>query len=79
MLRLGFDEKPRPLWFVRLLTLLISGDLAKKNSKSSALLQSFRNFPYNENPTRALNITPLKCFLLSTDAIYRREKIHACV
>ena len=28
----------------------------------------------NENPTRALNITSLKCSLPSTDAIDRREK-----
>ena len=32
------------------------------------------HFPYNENPTRALNSTPLKCFLPSTDAIDRYEK-----
>ena len=31
-------------------------------------------FPYNENPTRALNSIPLKCCLSSTDAIERREK-----
>ena len=38
-----------------------------------------RNFPYNENPTRAVNTTSLKCCLPSTDAIDRQEKIHACV
>ena len=41
--------------------------------------KSFRHFAYNENPTRALNTTSLKCCLPSTDAIDRREKIHACV
>ena len=30
---------------------------------------------YNENPTRALNTTPLKCFLPSTDAINRLMKV----
>ena len=39
----------------------------------------FRHFPYNENSTRALIITSLKCCLSSTDAINKREKIHACV
>ena len=39
-----------------------------------ALLQSFRHFPYNVNPTNALNTTSLKCCLPSTDAIDRREK-----
>ena len=38
-----------------------------------ALLQSFRHFPYNENLTRALNTTPIKCSLPSTNAIDRRE------
>ena len=38
-----------------------------------------RHFPYNENPTRALNTTSLKCCLPSTDAIKRRRKIHVCV
>ena len=33
-----------------------------------------RNFPYNENPTRALNSTSLKYCLPSTDAIDMREK-----
>ena len=42
-------------------------------------LQSFRHFPYNGNPTRALKTTSLKCWLPSTDAIDRREKIHVCV
>ena len=32
------------------------------------------HFPNNENPTRALNTTSLKCCLLSIDAIERREK-----
>jgi hypothetical protein len=40
--------------------------------------KSFRHFPYNENPTRALN-TSLKCYLSPTYAIDRREKIHTCV
>ena len=35
---------------------------------------SSRHFPYNENPTRALNTTSFKCCLLSTDDIDRREK-----
>ena len=47
---------------------------SSKKSQSSALLQSFRHFPYNENSTRALNTTSLKCCLPSTDAIDRREK-----
>ena len=55
-----------------------SGLLPKK-SESSALLQSFCHFPYNENPTRALNTTSLKCCLPSTDVIDRWEKIHACI
>jgi hypothetical protein len=38
-----------------------------------------RYFSNNENPTRALNTTSLKCCLPSTDAIDRREKIHACI
>jgi hypothetical protein len=59
--------------FARLLTLLISGDIAEK-SESSALLQSFHHFPYNENLTRALNTTSLKCCLPSTDTIDRWEK-----
>ena len=33
-----------------------------------------RHFPYNENPTRALNTTSLKWCLPSIDAIDRREK-----
>ena len=39
-----------------------------------ALLQSFRHFPNNANPTRALNTTSLKYCLPWTDAIGRREK-----
>ena len=38
-----------------------------------------RHFPYNENSTRVLNTTLLKCCLSLTDAINRRGKIHACV
>ena len=45
-----------------------------KKSESSALLQSFRHFHYNENPTRALNTTSLNCRLPSTDDTNRREK-----
>jgi hypothetical protein len=41
--------------------------------------KSFRHFPYNENPTRALYTTLLKYCFPSTDAIDRREKIHAFV
>ena len=37
-----------------------------------------RHFPYNENPTRALNTTSLKCCLPSTDGITSRKKfMHA--
>ena len=43
-----------------------------------ALLQSFRHFPCNGKSTRALHTTSLKCCLPATDAIDRREKIHAC-
>ena len=39
---------------------------------------SSHHFPYNENPTKA-NTSSLKCCLPSSDAIDRREKIHACV
>ena len=42
--------------------------------------KSFRRFPYNKNPTRALNKTALfKCCLPSTDAMDKREKNHACL
>ena len=41
--------------------------------------KSSRYFPYNENPTRALNAISLKCCLPSTDVIESREKIHICV
>ena len=34
-----------------------------------------RHFPYNENPTRALNITTIKWCYSSTDAIERQKKI----
>ena len=50
-----------------------------KKSESSALLQLFSQFPYNENLMRSLNTTSLKGDLPSTDAIDRWEKIHACV
>ena len=33
----------------------------------------FRNFPYNENPTRTINTTSFKCYLPSTDSIDRRK------
>ena len=36
-------------------------------------------FPYKENPMRALNTTSLKCYLPSTDTINRRGKIYICV
>ena len=39
-----FLQKTRPLCIARLLTLLVSGDVAKKKSESSALLWSFRHF-----------------------------------
>ena len=39
--------------------------------------KSLCHFPYNENPTIALNTTSLKCCLPSTDAVDRREKMHA--
>ena len=47
--------------------------------ESTTLFQKFRHFYFNENPTRALNTTTLKCCLPSTDAIDRREKILVCV
>ena len=37
-------------------------------------IKSFPLFPYNENPTRALNTNSLKCCLSSTNAIDRRKK-----
>ena len=36
--------------------------------------KSFRHFRCNENPTKALNTTSLKCCLRSTDPINRRYK-----
>ena len=36
--------------------------------------KSPRHFPYNENPLRELNTTPLKCCLPSTNAIGGQEK-----
>ena len=47
--------------------------------KSWVRNQIVTSFPYNENPTRALNTTSLKYCLTSTDAVDRRVKIHACV
>ena len=44
-----------------------------------ALLHSFCHFRCNENLTRVLNTTSLKCCLPSRDTIDRRDKIHACV
>jgi hypothetical protein len=41
--------------------------------------KSFCHFPYNENPTRAINTTSLKCCLSSIDAIDRWKKIHTCI
>ena len=73
LIKTFFWRKTRLLWFAMLLTLLISGYIAKK-SQSSALLQSFRHFPYNENPTIALNTTSFKCSLPSTDSIEGRKK-----
>ena len=35
---------------------------------------NFVNFPYNENPMRALKSTSLKCCFVSTDSIDKREK-----
>ena len=46
-----------------------------KNSESCVLLQLFRHFLYNENPTTALNNTSLKWCLPSTDAIDRRMRM----
>ena len=51
----------------------------KKKSELSAGNDMFRHFPCNENPTRALNTTSLKCCLPSTDAIDWREKVHVYV
>jgi hypothetical protein len=39
----------------------------------------FRHFPYNENPTRAVNATSFKFCFLSIDSIDSRGKFHACV
>ena len=46
----------------------------KKKPESSVLLQSFSHFSYNENPTRALNSSSLKCCLPSTDPITGGKK-----
>ena len=46
----------------------------QKKSESSALLQSFPHFPYNENSTKALNTTSLKVCLPLTGTNERREK-----
>ena len=58
----------------------IKSEITSNTSKfdAVALLQSFRHFPCNEKSTRALHTTSLKCCLPATDAINRREKIHAC-
>ena len=50
-----------------------------KTSESSALLQSFGHFPCNENPTRTLNTTSLKCTCHQLTLLRGGEKIHACV
>ena len=68
----SFDEKPDSCgssgsllsWYQEVLP---------KQSESSALLHSFRNFPYNGNLTWALNTTSLKCWLPSTEAVDRRK------
>ena len=54
-------------------------EIQQKKYGSSALLQSFHHFPYNENPTRALNTTSLKCGLPAINAIDRRKKIYTCI
>ena len=54
-------------------------EILPKTSESSAQFLLFHQFPYNENPTRALNITSLKFCLPSNDAIDRWEEIHAGV
>ena len=41
--------------------------------------KSFRHFPYNENPTRALNTSSLKCNFPPPDTINRQEEIHTCI
>ena len=69
-----FWPKNRLLWFIRLLILLI---WLPVTSDCSCLKVGY--FSNNENPTRTLNTTLLKCCLPSTDAIDRREKIHAWV
>ena len=49
-------------------------DFHQNRSELSLLLQLVCYFPYNENPTRALNTTSLKCCLPSTDTTDRWEK-----
>ena len=48
---------------------IITGDESKVY-RYDPETKSFRHFPYNEYPTGALNITSLKCSLISTEAIY---------
>ena len=62
--------------------LVVESGFLPKKSKSNArnvLEQLFHRFSYNENLTRTLNTTSLKCCLPSTDAIDRWEKVHACI
>jgi hypothetical protein len=51
----------------------------KKSQSNARSVLEHCHFPYNENPTRALNTASLKCCLPSTDVIDRWGKIHACV
>ena len=68
-----FLAKTRLLWFTRRLTLLIWLSVT-----SGCSHQKFGYFSNNENLTRALKTTSLKCCLPSTAAINWWEKIHAC-
>ena len=56
---------------------IISGDeswVYGYHPETKSQSSQWKHFPSYENTTRTLNTTSLKCFLLSTDAIDRREQ-----
>ena len=74
------DSSPLIMVFIKSGSLFLESSMYCETSTriAYALLQSFRHFPYNENPTRALNTVSLKCYLPSTFGIHRWKQIHAC-
>ena len=76
---LSYTHTPRTCWTPQTVTLtIITGDESWVY-RYDPETKFYCHFPYNENPTRALNTTSLKCCLPSTDTIKRQEKIHACI